>query len=178
MVSLTTKNFRIGDNNLQFLSGGVENLVSLRELVLTRNRLGTLALITPLNVQPRVMKFGRRANFLIPKEGIIYFNQLTTETRRPPQGATVIAAQGYESDSEDGAVHCKQSKDKYPVCGSYQGQGLAEKLKKRAERLQLRDELAEQGKGIWEVEWTMFTGRAYYFNHFEKRRSDVMPRAR
>ena len=43
-------------------------------------------------------------------------------------------------------------------------------------RLQLREDLSAEGKGVWEVKWTQFTGRAYYFNHFEKRKFDVMPR--
>ena len=50
------------------------------------------------------------------------------------------------------------------------------KVEKRAERLQLRNELAEEGKGIWEVKWTQFTGSAYYYNHFDQITKDVMPR--
>ena len=162
---------RLGDNDLQFLSGGVENLVALDELILTRNRLGTMAMITPLVVRKaRADDIWEKQR--LPWGDVIYFNQTTSETlRRPPQGATVVAAHDYESEEdpcEPSTTLSLELTDKELI--------WKRKVEKRAERLQLRDDLAAEGKGAWEVKWTQFTGSAFYFNHFTKRKSDIMPR--
>ena len=169
------KLLRIGDNDLRFLSGGVENMIELEELILTRNRLGTLAMIQPLSVvKARQDQMWEKSR--LPSGDIIYFNTTTTETlRRPPNGAVVIHAEGYESEEDVSATSSMVDKDKDEDL-TEEELAWKRKVAKRAERLQLREDLSAEGKGVWEVKWTQFTGRAYYFNHFEKRKCDVMPR--
>ena len=162
---------RMGDNVLQFLSGGIENCVALDELILTRNKLGTLATITPLVVrqanQDHIWEKQR-----LPWGEVIYYNQTTTETlRRAPEGAVVVKASDYKSEdevSEPSTTLSLQLTD--------EELRWKRKVERRQERLKLRKELAEEGKGVWEVKWTQFTGSAFYFNHFTKKKYDVMPK--
>ena len=88
-----------------FLLGGVESLVSLEELILTRNRLGTMALIQPLIIRKaREGDIWEKSRIRLGNSvgEIIYMNQTTGETlRRPPQGANIIAASGYESEEDE-----------------------------------------------------------------------------
>ena len=180
------KLFRIGDNDLRFLSGGVENLLSLEELILTRNRIGTMALIQPLIIrQARKDDIWEKSRIKYSHDSneIIYMNQTTGETlRRPPQGATIMEASSFVESSSEEDEDEEEMKEKEKKKKSMTKKELKEeirwknKLQKRAERLELRNELAQEGKGIWEVKWTQFTGSAYYYNHFDRTQMDTMPK--
>jgi Leucine-rich repeat (LRR) protein len=156
---------RLEDNNLRTLPGDFQKLIKLQDLSLNRNRMGSLALITPLD--PPKKRTDNDEDWFQQKVGdfgMLWFNKITGQCRRYRPAKREIENKPNENLKID-LTKLKQGVKQGTLDSAFDG----------LTNLQKRGKLGEEGRGVFDVRFDPIEGFPFFVNNLTNEKIMEMP---
>jgi Leucine-rich repeat (LRR) protein len=158
---------RMEDNNLTTLPGDFQKLNKLSDLCFSRNRIGTLALITPLNPpKKRIDKPEDWQRENMGDLGVLWRNPVTGQCSRfPPKPLEKVEEVDHNAKVDLEALKSTGKVKHETLESAFDG----------LTNLQKRDKLGEEGRGIYDIRFDPIEGFPFFIHNLTHEKLLEMP---